>query len=1551
MKSSIILDCVLIGSDSLLMQCGEVLTSKGHRILRVVTDAPRVRDWAEAAGIEVIDAATDYGDSLANTTFDYLFAITHLALIPDSVLRVPKRGAINFHDGPLPGYSGLNTPVWAIHNGEAEHGVTWHQMDAEIDKGDILIERTFPIEENDTALSLNTRCFEAGLDTFGELLDGLSDQSIVPVPQSGTNRRYYLRSDKPDGLAVLDWTQPAKRTSALIRALDHGRYANPLTSPKIVNGSQAVIAIRAETVEISDGGAPGQLIEADAQTFVVCTQEGGLRVTEVTDLSGRALDATAAMKLLNARVGDQLTVLTPDQRGALSDQGKGISRAEAHWVNALRNAEGTDLPWSRLSETPEHGFERIELQWEQDVAAEPTAHIAASRIAALGLAIAKLTGKRDLTIGLGFPGESPIAGPGEGLFSDRTLLEFKLEGGQTLAELVAAVAGNIDRAVKRGPWARDVFARTPELRERSTPFSDGGVNIHVEITDAIEAFEPRSSDQLALAISPSNGRAHLFAETSGLDADAPARLARAITGVEGSIASSPNARISDVSIAADAERERVLREWNDTRVAIDESLCIHDVIAKRAAATPTEVAVVFDDETLTYGELDQRARTLAAHLAHRGARPGVLIGIHVERSLDLAVCILAVLYAGAAYVPLDPAFPVDRVSLMIEDSGLELVLGHSESLARLAVPDSKRIAIDLPLPADRGTAASSRPEDLAYVIYTSGSTGRPKGVMVEHRNVINFFAGMDERIPHEPAGTWLAVTSLSFDISVLELLWTLSRGFKVVIYKDQDQTEAQLPTSPAGPMDFGIFLWGNDAGPGKHKYELMLEAAKFGDTHGFSSVWTPERHFHAFGGPFPNPSVTSAAIAAVTDRIGIRAGSCVSPLHHPIRIAEEWSVVDNISDGRVGISFASGWQPDDFVLRPEAFGDNKEQMFRDIETVRRLWRGEAITFDGPKGPVEHTTLPRPVQEELPVWVTSAGNPDTYRRAGTSGGNVLTHLLGQSVEELEGKLRIYREAREAAGFDPATGQVTLMLHTFVSDDFDAVRETVRGPMKRYLASATALVKKYAWSFPAFKRPDGATPELDEINLDDLSEEEWDTMMEFAFERYYETSGLFGTPESVQPMIARLTAAGVDEIACLIDYGIDNETVLSHLPQIDRARALANRSQGGEATPHSLASQMRRHQVTHMQCTPSMVRMLLQDERNAGAFAELENLMIGGEALPISLARELASVTPARITNMYGPTETTIWSSTSEVVPSADTVTIGRPIANTAMYVLDADRQPLPVGVPGNLFIGGKGVVRGYLNRPDLTQERFVPDPFIDGQRMYDTGDVASWNEEGTLDFVGRSDHQVKVRGYRIELGEIESLIEARDEIGTCVVIVREDVVGDQRLVAYFTGAKADVDSGSVRSDLQAALPPYMVPSHFVQLKAFPLTPNAKIDRKGLPEPKSASLGAEPSADSPPPSGEIEALVADKWCEVLGLNTVGTTDNFFDIGGHSLLVVKLQRSLKGLTPKPVTLTDLYRFPTIGSLANWLQSTDAPAGVTAGTSRAAQRREAAVRRRSRG
>ena len=341
--------------------------------------------------------------------------------------------------------------------------------------------------------------------------------------------------------------------------------------------------------------------------------------------------------------------------------------------------------------------------------------------------------------------------------------------------------------------------------------------------------------------------------------------------------------------------------------------------------------------------------------------------------------------------------------------------------ALLVIDADPRIAAAPAEPVASGVG----PANLAYVIYTSGSTGKPKGVMIEHRNVANFFAGMDARIGAAEPGVWLAVTSLSFDISVLELFWTLARGFNVVLSGDESRTlvsSGRLAVSDR-PIDFSLFYWGNDDGVGPRKYELLLEGAKFADAHGFSAVWTPERHFHAFGGPYPNPSVTGAAVAAVTRNLGVRAGSCVAPLHHAARIAEEWAVIDNLTNGRAALAIASGWQPDDFVLRPENTPPaNKAAMIEAIDTLRRLWRGEAVEFPTASGkPFAVVTQPRPVSAELPIWVTTAGNPDTWKEAGALGANVLTHLLGQTIEEVADKIVLYHAALRAAGHDPARPQ--------------------------------------------------------------------------------------------------------------------------------------------------------------------------------------------------------------------------------------------------------------------------------------------------------------------------------------------------------------------------------------------------------------------------------------------------------------------------------------------------------------------------------------------------
>lgn len=349
-------------------------------------------------------------------------------------------------------------------------------------------------------------------------------------------------------------------------------------------------------------------------------------------------------------------------------------------------------------------------------------------------------------------------------------------------------------------------------------------------------------------------------------------------------------------------------------------------------------------------------------------------------------------------------------------------------------------------------------------------------------------------------------------------------------------------------MDFSLFYFAcADVGEWSDKYRLLIEGAKFADTHGFAAVWTPERHFYAFGGLYPNPSVTSAALATLTERIQIRAGSVVLPLHDPLRVAEEWAVVDNLSHGRVAISFASGWQPNDFVLAPENYVNRKEVMRRGIETVRRLWRGERVRrSDGNGTEIEVSILPRPIQRELPIWVTAAGSPETFRLAGEIGANLLTHLLGQSIEQLTEKIAVYRSAWREHGHNPGTGHVTLMLHTFVGSSVDEVREKVRGPFSNYLRSSVDL-----W----LARSPGQ-------DIGEFTEEELADLVSYAFDRYFDTSGLFGTPNTCLRMIDRLQAIGVDEVGCLIDFGVDFDSVISSLHYLDKVREFSNMRSGRE-----------------------------------------------------------------------------------------------------------------------------------------------------------------------------------------------------------------------------------------------------------------------------------------------------------------------------------------------------------------------------------------------------
>ncbi|WP_186098750.1 non-ribosomal peptide synthetase, partial [Burkholderia gladioli] len=369
----------------------------------------------------------------------------------------------------------------------------------------------------------------------------------------------------------------------------------------------------------------------------------------------------------------------------------------------------------------------------------------------------------------------------------------------------------------------------------------------------------------------------------------------------------------------------------------------------------------------------------------------------------------------------------------------------------------------------------------------------------------------------------------------------------------RDERDEHDGSHEGGPgedaLSFSLFYFGADTYDPKDKYRLYMESAAFADEHGFEAVWTPERHFHTVGALYPNPAVLNAALAARTRRVHLRAGSVVLPLHPVQRVAEEWAVVDNLSQGRVGMAIASGWHSRDFSLAPHNFPpDKRKQAVREgIETLKALWAGQTVSFpDGHGKPVEIQVYPRPVQASLPIWLTAAGNPDTFVHAGRTGAHLLTHLLGQTMDELAERIALYRQALAEHGHDPRRQRVTLMVHAYLGEDLDTVMAEARLPFMNYMREHVGLLRPMVQSLVP---SEFATP----AEIDGFIDQHVDQLVEFAFERYARTAALIGTPASCQPMLEKFREAGVDEIACLVDW-MEPDLALAGLPALDRLRQL-------------------------------------------------------------------------------------------------------------------------------------------------------------------------------------------------------------------------------------------------------------------------------------------------------------------------------------------------------------------------------------------------------------
>lgn len=359
------------------------------------------------------------------------------------------------------------------------------------------------------------------------------------------------------------------------------------------------------------------------------------------------------------------------------------------------------------------------------------------------------------------------------------------------------------------------------------------------------------------------------------------------------------------------------------------------------------------------------------------------------------------------------------------------------------------------------------------------------------------------------------------------------------------------------------------------------------------------------------------------------------------------------------------------------------------------------------------------------------------------------------------------------------------------------------------------------------------------------------------------------------------------------------------------------------PRALAQLIQSQQVTHLTCIPSLWALMMT-EAAAGQLASLRTVIVGGETCSRALVEaHYALLADTPFFNEYGPTEATVWSHVYRCVPDDPhrLVPIGRPIANAKTYILDPDRRLVPVGVPGELYIGGPGVGRGYLRRPDLTAERFIPDPFSvnPDDRLYKTGDIVRYLPDGNVEFLGRGDHQVKIRGVRVELEEIEAALRMHPGVWEAVAMAREDIPGDQRLVGYVVSRGGALSPIELRRFLGERLPEYMVPSHFVMLDAMPLTPHGKVDRRALPPPSAARPDLAVAVTTG--ASATERRLVDIWEDVLNIRPVGTSDDFFALGGHSLRAMQLLARIEEHFGRRLPIATLFHAPTIAQLARLL------------------------------
>ena len=787
--------CCIIGETTLLVQCGEKLLQRGHTIHGVISPNPDVIKWAADNGISQLTRYDDLAAFLQQQPFDYLFSIVNNAVLPESILRLPRKLAINFHDALLPRYGGLHATSWALINRECMHGITWHVMAPRIDAGAILKQKMVPIANTDTALSLNIKCYQAAADAFAELIEELASGTAAETGQNLSDRTYYSRYQRPAAGCIINWESPAEEIDALVRALDFGPYANQLGVPKIALGNRFIILQKAAVLPHPSRAAPGTVVAIDDQGITVATLSHDMLIIAACSIDGACMSIQQLADSYGIKRGHCLIAPDPDSRERLTGIYHETCRHESYWRAELSRLQPLSLPDMSLEgaqrennrsrcfavEIPEEAFSAGCL---------PERRYYMSALFAAFLA--RHTGISDFCVGYTSAALAEELVGFEGLFATTLPLHLTADLKQPAAQQLFPLAQHFQSLEKHKTYTRDLALRCPELRSAALP----RYPIVIQQVTSLENYAAVEDAALAFIVAQDGLHCRLVFDANQVDEHYALSLKNQFSAFLQAVAAAPGEQLSRLLLVSAEEQNNIIELWNDTRRDFNTNICIHELFEQQVLAQPDAVATIFEGTEVTYAEVNARANRIARHLRKQGVTPGMLVGVCLDRCHDMIAGLLGILKAGCAYVPLEPAMPAERVAVVVESAGIAAILTQQRYAAMTRLPGVTAIVLDqdggrMLLDEDGGNLPRiARSDDLAYVIYTSGSTGRPKGVAVTHRPAINLFEWVYRTCNFSPQDCVLFVTSLGFDLSVFDIFGMLGCGGSIYIVEDHKRKDA-----------------------------------------------------------------------------------------------------------------------------------------------------------------------------------------------------------------------------------------------------------------------------------------------------------------------------------------------------------------------------------------------------------------------------------------------------------------------------------------------------------------------------------------------------------------------------------------------------------------------------------------------------------------------------------------------------------------------------------------------------------------------------------------